>query len=163
MRACCICRDYLLCLATLMLILYIHVYIYIMTPVNSTILHALVVEDASFLGRFWMQEVDERASACRFVVRACMRLSGLSETIVRSRWGGDAKTASNSRTTYSTVTRLAGSTFVNTAVKKLESRGCKPPVTKLASLLHTRLRVPQLCSPCSKECRRDCHMTSWRK
>ena len=47
------------------------------------------------------------------------------------------------------------------ASKNLEDHGCKPPVTKLASALHTHLQTPQLCSLCTKEFHHDCHMISW--
>ena len=45
--------------------------------------------------------------------------------------------------------------------KKLENRGGKSPVTKLASLPQTWPRAPQLCLLCAKESWHDCHMTTW--
>ena len=61
-----------------------------------------------------------------------------------------------------TATKSEMSTVLQTPIRELEDHGCKPPVTKLASAIHTHLQEPQLCSLCIKEFHHDCHMISWR-
>ena len=61
-----------------------------------------------------------------------------------------------------TATKPGSSTVVQMPVRKLENHGCKPLVTKLASVPHTHLRAPQLCSLSINEIHCDCHMILWR-
>ena len=68
----------------------------------------------------------------------------------------------SSRTAHVTATKPGKSTVRRTPVRNLEDHGCKPLVTKLARVLHTRLRAPQLYSLCINEIHRECHMISWR-
>ena len=60
------------------------------------------------------------------------------------------------------LTKLAKSTALHDPAITLEAGSCKPSKTKLASILHTSLRLPQLCSLWKKERLPDCHMTPWR-
>ena len=83
-------------------------------------------------------------------------------TIPRSHWVEPSRHAYNSRTMYATDTKLAKSTALHDPAIILEAGSCKPSVTKLASILHTSLRRPQLCSLWNWERLPDCHMTSWR-
>ena len=75
---------------------------------------------------------------------------------------GIPKPTYNARTVHGTATKPGRSTVLQMPVRNLEDHGCKPTVTKLASVLHTRLRAPQLCSLCINEFHRNCHMISWR-
>ena len=76
----------------------------------------------------------------------------------RSCWVDTPKTTYNSRTAHGTATKPGRSTVLGTPVRNLENHGCKPLVTKLASVLHARLRVPQLCSLRINKIHRNCHM-----
>ena len=79
-------------------------------------------------------------------------------TIPLSCWVGTPKTTYNSWTTHGKATKPGW----RTPVRNLEDHGCKPPVAKLASVLHTCLWAPQLCSLCINEIHCDCHMISYR-
>ena len=76
------------------------------------------------------------------------------------------ETTYNSRKAHGTTTKPGRSTILCTPIKELEDHSCKPPVTKPASTLHTRVQVkghnyPPVCSLCRKEFHHDSHMILW--